>query len=652
MQRLEIPKELKLETYERRKFSATMDHLGLTVELIPGSEGNGAIVKGFIDAIALHDDMVKNVEDNTLALKNIRREFTKKNRMYRNLDGAWNTFMSDHQEDFEEYKALAPNMEGMEERIKLITDAKAKIKAEADWKRFKELEPVCDKLKEVQDALENAREERDVVQARLLEVEGALARSKTEEKRLADNITDDHIIACEQGKNIAHIFPNIQGNYTLYSLNAKYTETLEFREIKNLIKKEKPPHNVIFCRYDYRFDPFYDVWRSLNELRDMGVCIDDPMMSKAEFVSLAATGDFQAVKEVLLRGEDPNSMDYTGATALHAAAANKHQDIIELLARAGARPDPRDKNQLTPMLTAVMKGHLSAVRQLIELGCDRDARDKNQRNALYFAMTSGNANMVNFFVNETNVNDSEELWGFTPMHTAANLGNCALIKQLLTYNGSIYKKDHQKRTAEDIARECNYLDCVDLLEFERYHAPAQLCFQHRETNLYIWVGEYGALDPVWSTDVGITEVITLTTSLKKPSNADWLIDDHTCKHFTILIDADDDDDTDGSFIEFRATLTTVLSHILDLMKKGDAEILLCDPSGLSTAPAVLAVALLLRYQIPITKSLGAIAVARPALKMSKSLRRGLETIQAEFNDKKLKRLDAKIRHAKVISNAF
>ena len=63
----------------------------------------------------------------------------------------------------------------------------------------------------------------------------------------------------------------------------------------------------------------------------MGVCIDDPMMSKAEFVA-SSQRDFQAVKEVLLRGEDPNSMDYTGATALHAAAANKHQDIIELLA--------------------------------------------------------------------------------------------------------------------------------------------------------------------------------------------------------------------------------------------------------------------------------------------------------------------------------
>ena len=85
----------------------------------------------------LHDDMVKNVEDNTLALKNIRREFTKKNRMYRNLDGAWNTFMSDHQEDFEEYKALAPNMEGMEEESSLSLMQKQKLKLKLIGKDLK-----------------------------------------------------------------------------------------------------------------------------------------------------------------------------------------------------------------------------------------------------------------------------------------------------------------------------------------------------------------------------------------------------------------------------------------------------------------------------------------------------------------------------------
>jgi hypothetical protein len=88
------------------------------------------------------------------------------------------------------------------------------------------------------------------------------------------------------------------------------------------------------------------------------------------------------------------------------------------------------------------------------------------------------------------------------------------------------------------------------------------------------------------------------------------------------------------------------------MKSGDAQVLIVDPTGRGTGPALLAVALLLRYQTPITASLATIAVARPALRMSRSLRRGLETLQMDFNDKKMKRLDAKIRHAVVLSNGF
>ncbi len=166
------------------------------------------------------------------------------------------------------------------------------------------------------------------------------------------------------------------------------------------------------------------------------------------------------------------------------------------------------------------------------------------------------------------------------------------------------------------------------------------------------MGSYGALDPAWSSDAGINEVITLTTAIQKPTNLDWLKDDEFCNHMTVIIDADDDDDSDGSFVEFRANLGAPMSHLLSLMKKGDCDILIVDPTGLATSPAFLCVAMLLRFQQPITTSLAAIAVARPALKMSKSLRRGLETVQMEFNEKKMKRLDAKIRHAVVISNAF
>ena len=86
--RYAIPKELKLEAYERLKQEVVVDNLNLTIELSPGHNGVGAICRGFIDAISKHDAAVKNVEDQWISLKSIRRDFNLKNRVYRNVDGA------------------------------------------------------------------------------------------------------------------------------------------------------------------------------------------------------------------------------------------------------------------------------------------------------------------------------------------------------------------------------------------------------------------------------------------------------------------------------------------------------------------------------------------------------------------------------------
>ena len=630
----------------------TVDNLGLTVELIPGCDGIGAVVQNFIDGIVKHDLAVKLVEDQWLALEGIRRDFNKKNRMYRNMDGAWNTLNSENAADFEEYLILAPKMVNMEERLERITDAKVKMKMEADYNVYLELEPRCARLEQAQKALEAAKELRDDAQALLLSNESNLTRLRADERLLATRITDDHIIADEKGMQIAHTFPNIQANNVLHSLNGKNTELLTYKEIMLYLKQQAPPHEAVFRRYDYRYDSFTAKWNSLQELREGGVCIDDPMMSKSEFVRCAAVGDFDAVKTCLLRGEDPNCEDYTGCTALLAAASNRHADVMELLYRAGASTECRDKNLVTPLLAAVMKGYLDVVRQLLEFGADRAVTDKNRRNVLYFAMTCGNLQMVNFFLNTRNSNEVESLWGFTPMHTAANLGNIELIKLLLTHGASLYIKCNLGRMPEDVAREAGYEEVTKFLENERFNAPAQLAFKSSDINVNIWIGEFSALDPVWTTDVGITEVICMPTMSQRPSNMAWLKDDDHCKHLTTLMDIDDEDISDKSWDTFAEELPKLATHLTSLIKKGDSEILICDPSGNSTSASLLCVALLMKYQTKITASLAACAVARPALKISLSLRKGLEMTQRSLDEKKLKRLDAKIRNAIIISGAF
>jgi len=58
----------------------------------------------------------------------------------------------------------------------------------------------------------------------------------------------------------------------------------------------------------------------------------------------ASRGDKELVKKMILEGQDVNSSDYTGCTALHSASTNGHVELFELLMRAGAKVNTRDNN--------------------------------------------------------------------------------------------------------------------------------------------------------------------------------------------------------------------------------------------------------------------------------------------------------------------
>lgn len=650
-ERFAVPPDLKVEFYERRRQTSSFDRLDFALELIPGMDGVGAIVRNFTDAIALHDIAVKNVEDKWLETQGLRHDFNRKNRLYRNFDSAWNT-MNQNQAELDEYLALAPGMVEMEERIKRITDAKAKVKAESDWARFKEIEPRNNLLALAYRALLDSQERRNEARELLQNAERELVGLQEAERLQATKITDDHIVADEKGVNISLLFPNVQSNNILAQINECVCEDLPFDEIMCEIKRQPSPHLVVFRRYDNRYDPFRMSWFCLQDLRDMGVCIDDPMISKAEFVELAAKGDFDAVKAVLIKGEDPNSQDYTGATPLLAAAANRHAEVVELLFRAGARVDCRDKNMMTPLLSATLKGHLDIVRQLIDCGADKGATDRNHRNALYFAILSRNIHVAKYFLVGQNVNEPENLWGFAPLHTAANIGDLDMLKALVTHGASIYVKDNKNRTPETVAFEAGFSEVGQFLANERLGAPGQLVYRNSDIAIEIWVGDYASLDPKWSSDAGITEVICLPTIDSKPGSMDWLKDDETCKHHVTLVDVDDEDKTNASWTTLEEKMPYLVKRINDFFKRGGVTVLICDPSGNSTCITIVAVVLLLRYQTRIEETLANCGLARPSMKLSFSMRRGIETLQRTLDDKKLKRLAKKVQHSVILSSAF
>lgn len=91
-------------------------------------------------------------------------------------------------------------------------------------------------------------------------------------------ISDDHVVADEKGIFIGEMFPTIQAGYILTEINFVPTEDQAFDGILALIRNTKPPHRAFFKRYDMRKDPLTGEWATLEQLRDDGVCVEDPRL--------------------------------------------------------------------------------------------------------------------------------------------------------------------------------------------------------------------------------------------------------------------------------------------------------------------------------------------------------------------------------------
>jgi pectate lyase len=110
---------------------------------------------------------------------------------------------------------------------------------------------------------------------------------------------------------------------------------------------------------------------------------------------VAAEGDIEAVRLMILRGSDINGReDSLLRTALHRAAMEGHKPVVELLLVNGARVNPRDSSQSTPLHYSVEKGHRETAELLIAKGADVNAKNNRDLTALWYAKENDHTEIV------------------------------------------------------------------------------------------------------------------------------------------------------------------------------------------------------------------------------------------------------------------
>jgi ankyrin repeat protein len=153
-------------------------------------------------------------------------------------------------------------------------------------------------------------------------------------------------------------------------------------------------------------------------------------------------------------------------TALHLAAFNGNEDIINMLVDAGAALNIQDAAGLSPLMLAAVQGNEGAVKTLSKRdGANLELRDaKSGSTALMLAAESGDMECLHALLDAGADIETTSNAGQTSLMRAAVRGNVAVVKALLIAGAAVDTMDRNGMNAADLARAHSQYETVTLLE--------------------------------------------------------------------------------------------------------------------------------------------------------------------------------------------
>jgi ankyrin repeat protein len=209
--------------------------------------------------------------------------------------------------------------------------------------------------------------------------------------------------------------------------------------------------------------------------------------------------------ELLASGSDVNAKNNEGETALHCAARNGHEDVVELLRQHGGneslkpnvpgydrlismdafrkalmeRDFKRAKAQIkynpdlvlskdmfsgsTPLHFAALSDTRDLAELLLASQADVNAKDQRRETPLHHAAKTGNTDVVELLlVNQADIN-AKAKYGETPLHFAAEQGRTGVAKLLLARKADVNAANNINATPLHLAALNGHNDVAKLL---------------------------------------------------------------------------------------------------------------------------------------------------------------------------------------------
>ena len=187
-------------------------------------------------------------------------------------------------------------------------------------------------------------------------------------------------------------------------------------------------------------------------------------LSPEDFVSAAASGNYEGVKLLLEAGMDPNvsvsSSSKRPGTALGQAAVRGSIEVERLLLKSGADPAARSL-RLTPLFLAAHRGHEEVVRALIDNGADVNAGGLGFHTPLMAAVMRCNKSMAESLIKAGAAIDARTSDGETALMFAVQTKECSgdsytkreILSLLVSEGATLSATNDAGEDLIDLARE-------------------------------------------------------------------------------------------------------------------------------------------------------------------------------------------------------
>jgi ankyrin repeat protein len=130
--------------------------------------------------------------------------------------------------------------------------------------------------------------------------------------------------------------------------------------------------------------------------------------------------------------------DAKGRTVLHWATEQGQELMVAFLLRNGAQAESSAPDGMTPLMCASCKGHVAVVRVLAQHmsqeGLGLEQRDAQASTALHWATINGQR--TSFLLKNGAQATCRDVWGKTPLMTAANHNQMPAVRVLLSVLGT------------------------------------------------------------------------------------------------------------------------------------------------------------------------------------------------------------------------